>query len=90
MGTHVPLGDNPISSLELALPPLRRPQQQLRRPPTKLRGAPIGPAEVEAAVDAAVKAALATSTQSRKRMASGTEPDAISLRDVDLEPDSAF
>ena len=34
------------------------------RPPTKLRGAPIGPAEVEAAVDAAVKAALATAKSS--------------------------
>ena len=47
-------------------PRLRRPpaSTQLRRPPTKLRGAPIGPAEVEAAVDAAVKAALATAKSS--------------------------
>ena len=47
-------------------PRLRRPpaSTRIRRPPTKLRGAPIGPAEVEAAVDAAVKAALATAKSS--------------------------
>ena len=45
------------------VPPLRRPQQ-LRRPPTQLRGAPIGPHEVEAAVEAAVQAALATAKSS--------------------------
>ena len=43
------------------VPPLRRPQL---RPPTKLRGAPIGPHEVEAAVEAAVQAALATAKSS--------------------------
>ena len=47
-------------------PRLRRPpaSTHMRRPPTQLRGAPIGPHEVEAAVDAAVKAALATAKSS--------------------------